>query len=84
MDQYVRSLQPIPSPYLTTKHAAPTGTPPGQLTLEAQRGRALFIDPAVGCATCHRGPLFTDLKPHAVETGKYDERGDIFYNSDPD
>jgi len=33
----------------------------------------------LGWITCHRGPLFTDLKPHAVETGKYDERGDIFY-----
>lgn len=30
----------------------------------AQRGRALFEDPQVGCAVCHSGPRFTDQLAH--------------------
>jgi DNA-binding beta-propeller fold protein YncE len=54
---YVRSLRPEPSPYLGPK---------GQLTTSAVRGRALFLSPRTRCATCHPGPLYTDLRPHDV------------------
>jgi hypothetical protein len=40
--------------------------------LDAQsiaRGRTLFNDAAVGCATCHNGKEFTDNKLHDVGTG---------------
>lgn len=32
----------------------------GSLTEAARRGQDLFYDPAVGCASCHRPPRFTD------------------------
>jgi YVTN family beta-propeller protein len=38
------------------------------------RGQALFSDPIVGCAQCHPGPLYTDLKMHDVGTATSDER----------
>jgi cytochrome c peroxidase len=38
-----------------------------------KRGQATFNDPAVGCATCHPGPLYTDLLKHDVGTGTDDE-----------
>jgi cytochrome c553 len=34
------------------------------------RGRALFSDQAVGCATCHAGPRFTDNSTRDVGTGR--------------
>jgi mono/diheme cytochrome c family protein len=41
-----------------------------------ERGRKLFNDPKVGCATCHVAPLFTDQKLYDVGTqGKYDATG---------
>lgn len=30
------------------------------------RGKAIFEDPAVGCASCHSGPTFTDNRMHQV------------------
>ncbi len=69
MDDYVRSLKPIPSPHLVR----------GRLSAAAERGKQIFCDPAVGCATCHKGPLLTDLQAHAVGIGKFDERTDTFY-----
>jgi YVTN family beta-propeller protein len=36
--------------------------PGGGLTAEADSGRALFFDPAVGCATCHVPPFFSDSR----------------------
>ncbi len=51
---------------------------PGKLSPAAQRGKAVFFDKAVGCATCHSGPYYTDSnlkKPfnlHDVGTGKDD------------
>jgi YVTN family beta-propeller protein len=51
---------------------------PGKLSPEAARGKALFFDKTVGCATCHGGPYYTDSslkKPfnvHDVGTGKDD------------
>jgi YVTN family beta-propeller protein len=63
---YTNSFQPKLSP-----HAAG----PGKLSAAAERGKALFFDKTVGCATCHSGPYYTDSrveKPflvHDVGTG---------------
>jgi YVTN family beta-propeller protein len=51
---------------------------PGKLSPKAQRGKALFFDSGVGCATCHSGPYYTNsslkkpFKVHDVGTGKDD------------
>jgi YVTN family beta-propeller protein len=51
---------------------------PGKLSEKAQRGKKLFFDKTVGCATCHSGPYYTDsslkkpFKLHDVGTGKDD------------
>ena len=48
---------------------------PGKLSEPAERGRTIFFDKSVGCASCHSGPYFTDsslVKPyklHDVGTG---------------
>jgi YVTN family beta-propeller protein len=48
------------------------------LSEAALRGKTLFFDEQVGCASCHSGPLFTDSQPgtarklHDVGTGKSD------------
>jgi hypothetical protein len=48
---------------------------PGKLSPSAERGKALFFDAAVGCASCHNGPYYSDSrlqKPfnlHDVGTG---------------
>jgi hypothetical protein len=34
-----------------------------------ERGRVLFEDPELACATCHAGADFTDNQPHDVGTG---------------
>ncbi|MBI5690449.1 MAG: cell surface protein [Verrucomicrobia bacterium] len=69
MDSYLKALQPEPSPYLEK----------GRLSRAAQRGKKLFEDARVGCATCHPGPLFTDLKSYDVGTaGRYDKPGLLF------
>jgi len=58
IDEYLRSLKPVPSPYLVN----------GRLSRSARRGRKIF-DKA-GCALCHKGPLYTDLQKYNVGTGK--------------
>jgi hypothetical protein len=51
---------------------------PGKLSPEAVRGKAIFFDNSVGCATCHGGPYYTDsslkkpFKLHDVGTGNDD------------
>jgi mono/diheme cytochrome c family protein len=68
LDEYLKSLQPVPSPYLVD----------GKLSEAAQRGKQLFLSERVGCAECHPEPLFTDLKVHNVESkGQYDRSGDF-------
>jgi YVTN family beta-propeller protein len=57
---------------------SPHSPAPGQLSAEAERGKALFFSKAVGCATCHGGPYYTDsslqkpFKLHDVGTGNDD------------
>ncbi len=69
MDEYLKSLQPIPSPLLVK----------GKLSPAAARGKKLFQSDALGCADCHPAGLFTDLKSHDVGTrGQYDKPMDKF------
>ncbi len=63
IDGYLKSLVPVASPLLVN----------GKLGPEAERGREIFFREKVGCAQCHRPPLYTDLKLHNVGThGKLD------------
>jgi len=66
IDEYLKSLQPVPSPYLVD----------GKLSEAAERGKQIFS--RVGCTDCHAEPLYTDLKMHDVNSrGKYDRRNDF-------
>jgi DNA-binding beta-propeller fold protein YncE/cytochrome c1 len=56
---YLRSLEPMPSPYLAAK---------GELSDAAQRGKKLFESAKTGCAKCHLGPTYTDQKLYDVGT----------------
>ncbi len=68
IDEYLKALKPVPSPYLKG----------GQLSETAKRGRELFFSERVGCATCHPEPLYTDLQMHDVASrGQYDRRDDF-------
>ncbi|MBI5388112.1 MAG: cell surface protein [Verrucomicrobia bacterium] len=69
MDAWIRSLQPLPSPYLVH----------GVLSPAAQRGERLFHDPKVGCAWCHPAGLFSDLRSYDVGTrARTDQPDDVF------
>ena len=70
VDAYLKSLTPVPGPWLEK----------GKLSKAAARGRKLFLDPKVGCAACHPAGLYTDLKPYDAGTvGKFDKPGEKFY-----
>jgi YVTN family beta-propeller protein len=58
IDEYLKSLKPVPSPYLVK----------GRLSKSAKRGRKLFEK--AGCARCHKGPLYTDLQKYNVGIGE--------------
>lgn len=63
IDEYLKSLRPVPSPYLVD----------GRLGASAERGRTLFESDRAGCHKCHPAPLYTDLNAHNVGTkGKYE------------
>ncbi len=57
IDAYLKSLKPIPSPKLVG----------GKLSELAQVGQIIFE--SVGCADCHSGEYFTDMKKHDVGSG---------------
>ena len=59
LDEYLKSLQPLPSPYLVKGN---------KLTKAAKRGNKIFQK--AGCVTCHPPPLYTDLNKYDVGTGK--------------
>jgi len=68
IDEYLKSLKPVPSPYLVH----------GKLSKAAARGRKIFS--RAGCAICHPPPLYTDLHQHDVGTcGQFDAPTDKFY-----
>ncbi|MEG1954866.1 MAG: YVTN family beta-propeller repeat-containing protein [Mucinivorans sp.] len=54
VDAYIKSLEALPSPYLVE----------GRLSEKAEAGRKVFEK--LGCAECHSGPYFTDLKMHRI------------------
>jgi len=58
IDEYLKSLKPIPSPYLVK----------GKLSTSAKRGKKIFAKAA--CAECHAGQMYTDMNKYNVETGK--------------
>ena len=62
IDEYLKSLTIIPSPFLVD----------GQLSPSAKRGKALFVGKA-GCSGCHSGKLMTDGEKYDVGTGKDSE-----------
>lgn len=57
MDEYLKSLKPVPSPYLDH----------GKLSPAALRGKKVFVH--ANCANCHVPGLFADGRPHATGTG---------------
>jgi cytochrome c553 len=68
IDEYLKSLKPVPSPYLVH----------GKLSGSAKRGKKLFSQ--AGCVDCHVPGLYTDLRPHDVGTrAAYDKSTDKFY-----
>jgi YVTN family beta-propeller protein len=69
VDDYLRSLRPVPSPYLVDGHLSPA----------AERGKKVFFDPNVGCARCHPEPLYFDKRLHNVRSqGRFDRPFDRF------
>ena len=58
IDEYLKSLTPVPSPYLEN----------GQLSDSALRGKLIF-EGSVGCSTCHLGNYYTDMQLYDVGTG---------------
>ena len=57
IDSYLKSLEAVPSPFLSK----------GSLSRKAERGKQLFIE--TGCKKCHSGKYFTDMKKYDVGTG---------------
>ena len=68
IDEYLKSLTPVPSPHLVD----------GKLSPAAERGKKLFFDKEVGCAKCHPGPFYTDLQMHDVGSRGQSDRRDTF------
>lgn len=54
MDAYLKQLRPVVSPYLVK----------GELSKKARRGEKIFKE--IGCARCHSGEYYTDMKLHKV------------------
>ena len=69
IDAFLRSLKPEPSPFLVD----------GKLSERAERGRLVFNDPRVGCATCHPAETFyTDMRSHDVNSRAFFDRTSYF------
>ncbi|MCP5117051.1 MAG: c-type cytochrome [bacterium] len=61
LDAYLKSLEPVASPYLVG----------GKLSAAAERGKELFQK--ARCAACHSGPLRTNMRLFDVGTGRGNE-----------
>jgi len=69
VDEYLKSLKPVPSPTLVQ----------GQLSEAAHRGKELFFnEQRLGCAVCHPEPLYTNLKSYDVKSRGELDRTDAF------
>ncbi|MCB9784228.1 MAG: c-type cytochrome [Candidatus Omnitrophica bacterium] len=66
VDEYLKSLTPVPSPYLVD----------GELSEAAKRGEVVFKK--ANCHHCHPEPLYTDLQKYDVGTGEGNEAGTEF------
>ena len=58
MDEYLKSLKPVPSPRLID----------GKLSPSALRGKFLFESDRTKCSYCHPASMFTDLRFHKVKS----------------
>ena len=56
IDTYLKSVEPVPSPYLVD----------GWLSPAAKQGKKLFFSKEAGCSKCHAGPLYTDMQMHDI------------------
>jgi DNA-binding beta-propeller fold protein YncE/mono/diheme cytochrome c family protein len=68
VDDYLKSLQPIPSPLLVN----------GELSESAQRGKKIFNSSSSGCSVCHPEPYFTDMLLHDVNTRSPFDNSSLF------
>jgi len=64
VNAYLKSLEPIPSPYLAKD---------GCLTESAKRGKEIFNGKA-NCVQCHMPPYYGDRKKHTFGLGSDDDR----------
>ena len=64
MNAYLKSVEPIPSPYLA---------PDGGLTKSAKRGKKIF-DGKAACVTCHVPPYYGDRSKHTFGLGSDADR----------
>ncbi|MFC1762052.1 c-type cytochrome, partial [Planctomycetota bacterium] len=64
VNAYLKSVEPVPSPYLTQD---------GRLTESAQRGKKLFDDKA-RCVRCHVPPFYGDRRKMVLGLGSDDDR----------
>ena len=58
---YLKTLQPPPNPYRQRD---------GSLSPAAKRGQTVFMSSQAGCASCHKGPHFTDGQIHDLGLGE--------------
>ena len=63
IDEYLKTLDPARSPRLIE----------GKLSKSARRGKGVYKK--AGCAGCHPGPLYTDLRAYDVGLGAGSEKG---------
>jgi len=66
IDTYLKSMRPVPSPYLVK----------GKLSASAERGKALYAKAA--CNSCHPRSLFTNKNSYNVGTGIGSEKNKKF------
>jgi YVTN family beta-propeller protein len=71
IDEYLKSLKPVPSPYLKKNTFGKT-----ELSEAAKRGEELFVK--ARCADCHSGPNYTDQKKYDIGLGTGSERDASF------
>lgn len=64
VNAYLKSLEPVPSPYLTED---------GKLTKAALRGKKIY-DGKAGCVQCHMAPYYGDRSKHKFGLGSDNER----------
>lgn len=64
IDEYLMSMQAVPSPYLTRA---------GKLTPAAERGKGVFEK--AGCSECHSGPYHSSLKSYDLGTATGIDKG---------